>query len=190
MEKPRIIVLGIIALMVVVAFTQIDFSAENADRKQQDQPDEMRQTLIEVASDNKQISTLAAAAKTAKLADTLESQQNFTIFAPSEEAFSTLPEGKFAEIVDPDNKERLRQIVSYHVVPGIIKADDLEDGQVLTTLQGNKIRISLKNDSAKVNGAYLVRSDIEATNGVIHVIDDVLMPSSTPQGAPSAMHMQ
>lgn len=178
MNKPKVIVYGIVGLLVLVALTQIDFTAEEPADTPTKTVAEKRSTIMEVASDHDEIATMAAAVKSVNLADTLTGTRTFTVFAPSEDAFAGLPEGKFAELMDPDNKERLKEVISYHLVPGIIEADELEEGKVLTTLQGTQITIGSRNDSTTVNGALLVRKDIDASNGIVHVIDDVLLPGS------------
>ena len=131
-------------------------------------------TLVAIAAGNKDFSTLVAAVKAAGLVDTLSSKGPFTIFAPTNEAFAKLPKGTVEDLLKPENKEKLVAILTYHVVAGKVMAADVKAGNV-KTVQGGDLEIAVK-DGVTVNGAKVVKTDIVGTNGVIHVIDTVVLP--------------
>ena len=125
--------------------------------------------------------TLLAAAKAAGLVEALSGKGPLTVFAPTDEAFAKLPEGTVASLLKPENKGQLAAILKYHVVPGrVYSTDALAAGQA-ATLQGGKIKITASDSGAKVNDANLVATDIDSSNGVIHVIDAVILPPSNEQ---------
>ena len=132
-------------------------------------------TIVEVAVGAGTFETLVAAVTAADLAETLSGDGPFTVFAPTDDAFAALPEGTVASLLEPDNKARLVAVLTYHVVPGKVMSSDLTEGMTAATAQGADITITLEG-GAKVNGANIVAADIEASNGVIHVIDAVILP--------------
>ncbi|NMG38202.1 fasciclin domain-containing protein [Chelativorans sp. ZYF759] len=119
--------------------------------------------------------TLVAAVEAAGLVDTLKGEGPFTVFAPTDEAFAALPDGTVESLLQPENRDQLISILTYHVVPGAVMSGDLEDGMMAATVEGSEVTFSLA-DGAMVDGANIVQADIEASNGVIHVIDAVIMP--------------
>jgi len=119
---------------------------------------------------------LVSAVKAADLVETLNGEGPFTVFAPTNQAFGNLSDGTLDMLLQAENKEQLQSILTYHVVPGKIMSSDLKDGQMVETVQGNKIKVSL-SDGAMINGASVVKADVEASNGVVHIIDAVIMPS-------------
>lgn len=119
--------------------------------------------------------TLVAAVTAAGLVDTLKGEGPFTVFAPTDDAFAALPEGTVETLLKPENKDQLIAILTYHVVAGKVMSTDLTDGMMATTVQGTDIMIDLDN-GVMVNEATVVAADIEASNGVIHVIDAVILP--------------
>lgn len=121
--------------------------------------------------------TLVAAVQAADLVDTLKGKGPFTVFAPTDEAFSKLPEGTVAELLKPENKSKLQAILAYHVVPGSVKAADVVKLTSAKTVQGQQIDIAVEDGGVKVDGANVVKTDIETANGVIHVIDSVILPA-------------
>jgi uncharacterized surface protein with fasciclin (FAS1) repeats len=121
--------------------------------------------------------TLAAALGAADLVDALKGDGPFTVFAPTDEAFAKLPDGTVETLLKPENKALLTAILTYHVVPGNLKAEDVVGGAKLVTLNGQKIDLDT-SDGVKVDGANVVKTDIGTTNGTIHVIDSVIMPST------------
>ena len=121
--------------------------------------------------------TLVAAVTAADLVDTLKSEGPFTVFAPTDEAFAKLPAGTVENLLKPENKDQLIAVLTYHVVPGKVMSTDLTDDMMAATVQGSSITIDLDN-GVMVDGASVIAADIETTNGVIHVIDNVILPKS------------
>jgi transforming growth factor-beta-induced protein len=135
------------------------------------------QNIVEVAAGAGQFNTLIAAAKAAGLADALAAPGAKTVFAPNDAAFAKLPKGTVATLLKPENKAKLAAILTYHVVGGsAIMAKDIKVGSThVKTLNGKQIAVK-KNGGVSVNGAKVIKADIAASNGVIHVIDKVLLP--------------
>ncbi len=131
--------------------------------------------LVDVAAGAGTFNTLLAAVKAADLEETLRGKGPFTVFAPTDEAFAKLPEGTVeALLADP---EALANILLYHVVPGKVMAADISDGMKAETVQGSEVSFAVHSDGAvTINNAQITAADIEAFNGVIHVIDEVLLP--------------
>jgi uncharacterized surface protein with fasciclin (FAS1) repeats len=140
-------------------------------------------TIVDIAAGNDDFSTLVAAVKAAGLAETLMGEGPFTVFAPTNEAFAALPEGTVESLLKPENKDQLVAILTYHVVPGQVLAKDVVKLEKAKTVQGEAVKIKVKKDKVMVNGAKVVMTDIVADNGVIHVIDSVILP---PEGDESA----
>jgi uncharacterized surface protein with fasciclin (FAS1) repeats len=134
--------------------------------------------IVEVAQEAGSFSTLLAAAEAAGLVETLTGEGPFTVFAPTDEAFAALPEGTVETLLMPENQEQLANILLYHVVPGKVMSGDLSDDmEADTALEGQSLTIDLDN-GVMVEQATVVTADIEASNGVIHVIDSVILPDS------------
>lgn len=129
--------------------------------------------IVETAVDNPDFSTLVTAIKTAGLVDTLSGAGPFTVFAPTNEAFDKIPKETLQKVLE--DKEKLTSILTYHVVPGKVMSKDVAGMIDAKTVQGTKIKINAKN-GVMINDAKVVKPDIETSNGVIHVIDTVLMP--------------
>lgn len=119
--------------------------------------------------------TLAAAVSAAGLAETLQGDGPFTVFAPTDSAFTTIQKD-VDNLLKPENKAQLAKVLTYHVVSGKLVASDLRDGQELTTVEGQKLKVSIKNGVVMVGNARVIATDVDASNGVIHVIDKVLLP--------------
>jgi transforming growth factor-beta-induced protein len=132
--------------------------------------------LVVTAKKAGSFGTLLAAAQAAGLADALASGGPFTVLAPTDDAFSKLPEGTVETLLKPENKEKLANILKYHVIAGRVYSDAAVDGKEAKTLLGQNIRVSFGDAGAKINDAKLLTTDIDASNGVIHVIDSVLLP--------------
>jgi uncharacterized surface protein with fasciclin (FAS1) repeats len=132
-------------------------------------------TIVEIAVGNSSFSTLVTAVKAAGLVETLSGQGPFTLFAPTNEAFAALPPGTLEKLLKPENRDLLRKVLTYHVVSGDLMAKDLRSGQV-ATVEGSTVAVQVQNGSVKVNNASVTKADIDAKNGVIHVIDRVLLP--------------
>jgi len=133
--------------------------------------------LVGVASEAGTFNTLIAAVQAAGLADALMGEGPFTIFAPTDEAFAKLPEGTVESLLKEENRGKLQMILKYHVVSGRVFSDAVVKKDAVATLAGTDVRISLKDGNARANESMIVATDIDATNGVIHVIDGVLLPT-------------
>ena len=131
--------------------------------------------IVDTAAAAGSFSTLLAAATAAGLVDTLKSEGPFTVFAPTDEAFAALPEGTVDTLLMEENKDQLSAILLYHVVPGKVMSGDLTNGMMAETAQGGELTI-MTEGGVTVNGANVTTADIEASNGVIHVIDAVILP--------------
>jgi len=135
--------------------------------------------IVDVAAGNKQFSTLVAAVKAADLVDTLKGDGPFTVFAPTNKAFARLPKGTLASLLKPENKEKLIAILTYHVLPGKVEAADvvrLKSGTKVATVNGASIVVKRNVHGVRVNDAQVIKTDIIASNGVVHVIDRVILP--------------
>jgi uncharacterized surface protein with fasciclin (FAS1) repeats len=131
--------------------------------------------IVDIAASNDDFSTLVAAVSAAGLVDTLKGEGPFTVFAPTDEAFAALPEGTVENLLKPENIDQLTAILTYHVVPGKVMSTDLTDDMMATTVQGSDVKIDLDN-GVMVQDATVTAADIEASNGVIHVINKVILP--------------
>ncbi|WP_425331336.1 fasciclin domain-containing protein [Paracoccus ravus] len=131
--------------------------------------------IVDTAVGAGNFSTLVAAVQAAGLVETLKGEGPFTVFAPTDAAFAALPAGTVDTLLKPENKDQLVSILTYHVVPGSVMSSDLKDGMTAQTVQGGSVKIAL-GAGAMVNDANITQADIAASNGVIHVIDKVIMP--------------
>ena len=130
--------------------------------------------IVDTAAGNSDFETLVAAVQAAELVDTLKGDGPFTVFAPTDEAFEALGT-TVDDLLKPENKDKLTAVLTYHVIPGKVMSSDLQDDMTAATVQGNDVMIDLDN-GPMVGEANIVTPDIEASNGVIHVIDKVLVP--------------
>lgn len=131
--------------------------------------------IVSLAAETEALSTLVTAVKAADLVETLKGKGPFTVFAPTNDAFAKLPEGTLESLLKPENKQKLVRILTYHVVPGKVMSTDLSDGMKAKTVEGSEVNIKV-GKSVKVNNAKVVNADIQASNGVVHVIDTVILP--------------
>lgn len=132
--------------------------------------------LVDTAVSAGSFKTLVAAAQAAGLVETLKGDGPFTVFAPTDEAFAKLPDGTIEDLLKPENRDKLIAVLTYHVVPGKVMSSDVTGRSVsATTVQGQSVRVNGMN-GVWVDGASVISSNIEADNGVIHVIDKVLLP--------------
>ena len=132
--------------------------------------------VVDTAVGAGNFSTLVAALKAAGLVETLKGEGPFTVFAPTDEAFSALPAGTVDDLLKPANKSKLVSILTYHVVPGKVMAADVVKISEAKTVNGQSLTIGVKDGTVKVDSAKVVTTDIECSNGVIHVIDAVVLP--------------
>jgi uncharacterized surface protein with fasciclin (FAS1) repeats len=135
--------------------------------------------IVDTAVDAGSFTTLASLLETTGLVETLKGEGPFTVFAPTDDAFAALPEGTLDELGRPENADQLQGILLYHVAEGEARSSDLSDGQQVPTVQGADITIGVGDDGVTANDATVTTADVEATNGVIHVIDGVLLPPSS-----------
>lgn len=138
--------------------------------------------IVGVASKNSMFKTLVAAVKAADLVETLQGEGPFTVFAPTDQAFQKLPKGTLEMLLKPENKDKLKAILTYHVISGKVPASEvmkLKSGSMVETVQGEKVKVLLSKKGVMVNKSKVVKTDVMASNGVIHVIDTVLLPPST-----------
>ena len=131
--------------------------------------------IVDTAVGAGSFKTLAAALTAADLIETLKGEGPFTVFAPTDDAFAALPEGTVETLLKPENKDQLTAILTYHVVPGKVMSTDLSNNMMATTVQGGELTI-MTEGGVTVNGANVTIADVMASNGVIHVIDQVILP--------------
>ena len=146
-------------------------TAKEASAKQAKQAD-----IVDTAVAAGSFETLVAAVKAAGLVETLKGEGPFTVFAPTDEAFAKLPEGTVEELLKEENRDKLTAILTYHVVPGRVMAKDVVKVESATTVQGSDVAISVTEKGVMIDEATVVKTDIETSNGVIHVIDRVILP--------------
>lgn len=135
------------------------------------------QDIVALASATPDLSTLVTAVTAAELVETLQGDGPFTVFAPTNDAFTAVGQDTLDTLLAPEGKDQLTDILTYHVVPGELMAADLQDGQELETVQGGTLTVSVEGDTVRVGDATVAMADVDASNGVVHVIDAVLMPS-------------
>lgn len=136
-----------------------------------------KKDIVDTAVAAGSFNTLATALTAAELVDTLKGEGPFTVFAPTDEAFAKLPAGTVDDLLKPENKEKLTAILTYHVVPGKVMAKDVVNMTETATVNGADLTIKVEDGKVMVDEANVTKTDIKASNGVIHVIDAVLMPN-------------
>lgn len=154
---------ALVAMALVVAFNVNICSAQ-------------QKTIVQTAIDAGNFNTLVTAVKAAGLVDTLNGHQQFTVFAPTDEAFSKVDANTLQSLLQPENKDKLTGVLTYHVVPGRVTAKDAYDLRSTTTVNGQRLPLDFQGEGLKVANANIVVTDIQCTNGVIHVIDAVMLP--------------
>ena len=135
--------------------------------------------IVDTAVANGNFTTLAAALEAAGLVETLKGEGPFTVFAPTDAAFAKLPDGTVATLLEPENKDQLTAILTYHVVQGEVTADEVSGMSEAKTVNGKMLKVDASGGTVKLNDATVVTADVMATNGVIHVVDTVLLPPET-----------
>ncbi len=133
--------------------------------------------IVETAVNHGSFKTLVAAVTAGELVETLSGEGPFTVFAPLDEAFAALPAGTVESLIEPANKAKLQGILTYHVVAGKVMSTDLSDGMKAKTVNGAEITIHLKDGKVLINDAEVVVANVETDNGVIHVINKVILPA-------------
>ena len=132
--------------------------------------------IVDTAVNAGSFNTLVAAVQAAGLAETLKGEGPFTVFAPTDDAFAKLPAGTLDDLLKPENKDKLAAILTYHVVSGKVMAKDVMTMKEAKTVNGQSVMVSMEADTVMIDNAKVVNADIECTNGVIHVIDTVILP--------------
>jgi len=191
-NKTTAIIAGVVALVVIGGGVLWATSSSNeetetptASQSQQaeettEQASKKTADIVGIASETPSLSTLVTAVKAASLVETLQSAGPFTVFAPTNDAFTALPAGTLDTLLMPENVEQLKSILTYHVVSGKVMAADLKDGQIIDTVQGGKLTVKLMDGmvyliDAKGGQVTVQKADVNAGNGVVHVISGVLM---------------
>lgn len=172
MKKQKIIVTSILLILsfIVMPMSSV-FAVENPSTSNS-------ADIVDTAVNNDQLKTLVSALEASGLVDTLKGDGPFTVFAPTDNAFADLPTGTLENLLKPENKENLKDILLYHVFNGKVTAQDAAklNGQEIDMVNGKKAKISVKDGQVFINDAQVVTTDINAKNGIIHVIDTVLIP--------------
>jgi len=166
MAFPKIALASLLSLALICTSSFADECSEVSPSKD----------IVDTAVSAGSFKTLVAAVTEAGLVDTLKSKGPFTVFAPTDEAFAALPDGTVASLLKPENKEKLVKILTYHVVPGKVMAKDAMKLSEAKTVEGSTIDIQVKDGAVMIDEAKVVKADIVTSNGVIHVIDKVIMP--------------
>lgn len=177
-NNQNIIVAGVVVLAIlIVGIIIAASSANNTNNTSNMQTQMATSNIVQLAQGSNDLSTLVAAVSAADLAGALSAEGNFTVFAPTNSAFSAI-QSTVDTLLMPENKAQLQSVLQYHVVPTRALSSDLTDGQVITTLGGETLKVRIVNDIVFVNNAQVITANVEATNGVVHIIDQVLVPGS------------
>lgn len=171
--KPTALLTPIFALTAATGLLRAEHHEEA--EKTAETPAAATKNIVTIASEAEDFSTLVAAIKAAGLAETLSGDGPFTVFAPTNAAFSALPEGTVVKLMEPEQKEKLAGILTYHVIPGKIMAENVAPEKVVT-VNGKEVTFTVDGETVMIDGAKVIKADIEGSNGVIHVIDKVLLP--------------
>ncbi len=167
-------VVGAAMVFAAIALATTASAGHHGEKKMMKKAD-----IVDTAVSAGQFQTLAAALEAAGLIDTLKGDGPFTVFAPTDEAFAKLPAGTVESLLKPENKDKLIAVLTYHVVPGKVMAADVVKLDEATTVQGSDVMIKVADGNVQINDATVVKADIGASNGVIHVIDTVILPSDS-----------
>lgn len=178
MKRTLLLVASVLALAVGVAACGGDDDETTGATTTEENvaaPAAAEENIVAVAQDTPDLSTLVKAVSAAGLVETLEEPGPYTVFAPTNQAFEALG-GTLDRLLEPQNKAELAEILTYHVVPGELTSSELSDGQKLKTVQGDTLEVRIADGEVTVNGAKVATPDVKASNGVVHVIDEVLTP--------------
>ena len=171
--------LAVSLAVLMSAATAVPAMAGSAAKPETMQVAAMKKDIVDTAVGAGSFTTLVAAVQAAGLVDTLKGDGPFTVFAPTDEAFAKLPAGTVESLLKPENKDKLVQILTYHVVPGEVTSAALAGKQLsVATVEGSEVAVNGMGSGVTVDGANVVSADIMASNGVIHVIDTVILPGS------------
>lgn len=185
------IIIGIVALVLIggTAYWALAMNNDNAGEDQsstqltESENGEVAEQadIVGLASQTESLSTLVTAVQAAELVETLQGAGPFTVFAPTNQAFEALPEGTLTSLLEPANIEQLQSILTYHVVSGEVMSSQLSDGQEIITVQGGKLTVKIMDNMVYIvdaagNEAMVQTADVDASNGVVHIINGVLLP--------------
>ncbi len=173
--KKLITTLLIASTLPLAAFAGYGDGNESSGKDKSYDKKAMKADIVDTAAAAGDFNTLVAALKAADLVETLKGEGPFTVFAPTDEAFEALPEGTVENLLRPENKEMLTAVLTYHVVPSKVKSKDVKPMEA-PTVNGQTATIEVKDGKVTIEGANVIKTDIYATNGVIHVIDKVILP--------------
>jgi uncharacterized surface protein with fasciclin (FAS1) repeats len=196
MENNKSMILAVVAVLVLIGggigiYTMTQNNDEPTETAQITQPAEETETqeseaapsstIVELAVATDDLSTLVTAVTAADLVDTLSGEGPFTVFAPTNDAFAALPAGTVETLLLPENKAKLQAVLTYHVVAGKVMSSDLSNGQVVKTVQGNNLTVEIADGKVMLVDATgakaeVVTADVEASNGVVHIINSVVLP--------------
>lgn len=177
-KKFSIVVTMVVMLSFIQTIQPYCYAYSEVQSVAQKQDANQSKDIVDIASSDGRFKTLVTALKAAGLVDTLKGQGPFTVFAPTDDAFAKLPAGQIDELLKPENKEKLVNILTYHVTPGKLTATDVSklNGKEVTMVNGTKAKIEVMDNQVYIDGAKVIVTDIIAKNGVIHVIDTVMTP--------------
>jgi transforming growth factor-beta-induced protein len=173
MKKQKIKILGV-SMFIIVAISIVLSGCSESEHKQMSSW--AKHDIVDTAVSADDFNTLVAAVKAAGLVETLKGEGPFTVFAPTDEAFGKLPQGTVEDLLKPQNKHKLVSILTYHVVPGKVMAADVVNLSHAKTVNGQSLSIKTYGSTVRVDNANVIKTDIECSNGVIHVIDTVVLP--------------
>jgi uncharacterized surface protein with fasciclin (FAS1) repeats len=142
------------------------------------EPAQAESDIVETAAAAGSFNTLTTALEAAGLVETLQGEGPYTVFAPTDEAFAALPAGTLDDLLKPENKDQLTAVLTYHVAEGSVASSDLSDGQMIPTLEGGELSVAITDAGVQVDDATVTAPDVSASNGVIHVVDTVLVPGA------------
>jgi len=163
-------------LVALTTITPAAFAGEHNTAENDAATTVSKECIVDTAIGAGQFKTLVKAVQAAGLEQTLRGKGPFTVFAPTDEAFSKLPKDTLEDLLKPENKEKLASILTYHVVPGKVLAADVVKLTSAKTVNGKEVKITVEDGKVKVDDANVIKTDIETSNGVIHVIDKVILP--------------
>lgn len=175
MKRPLLLTLAA-ALMLGFGLSATACTACGCSPKESAKKDKAAGDIVDTAVSAGMFNTLVAAVQAGDLVETLKSEGPFTVIAPTDEAFAKLPEGTVESLLLPENKDQLVKILTFHVIPGDVKAAQALDSGSAETVEGGVLQFSVDGEQPQVNGINIIKTDIETTNGTIHVIDEVLLP--------------
>ncbi|HSJ66357.1 MAG TPA: fasciclin domain-containing protein [Anditalea sp.] len=165
--------LSLFIIMVMISFSSI---ASKDDKIKKDRADQAENKILDVAVQSEFLTILVKAIQAGDLASTLQGDGPFTVFAPTNEAFNKLPGGTLEELMQPANRAKLQEILNNHVVQGKIMSKDLSDGQNLQSISNRQLNLRKVGNQFMINGATITSPDVLASNGVIHIIDTLMLP--------------